>query len=71
MIVNNWEKLPINFFPVSPTLEHKTVLGDLLLQPKYLIPVGKPGLCLGVGPQLSVATATAKELGTGKWSVVY
>jgi len=60
--------LPISSFPVGPSLEYKTGLGDLLIQPQYLIPLGKPGISFGFGPQITVPSATVKELGTGKWS---
>lgn len=60
--------LPFNSFPVQPDLEHKTGLGDFLIQPQYMIPLKKPGLSFGVGPQITAPTATVKELGAGKWS---
>lgn len=60
--------LPINSFPVAPTLEHKAGLGDFNIFAANLIDVGNPSLSFGLGPQLSAPTATVKELGSGKWS---
>jgi hypothetical protein len=60
--------LPVNTYPVSPTLEHQTGLGDLNLFAAYLIDVGNPKIALGVGPQLTAPTATEPALGSEKWS---
>jgi len=61
--------LPINTFPVAPTLAHETGLGDLNIFAAGLINVGNPTLSFGVGPQITVPTATKDALGSEKWSV--
>lgn len=60
--------LPINSFPVAPTLEHKFGLGDFNIFAANLIDVGNPTLSFGIGPQITAPSATVKELGSGKWS---
>lgn len=60
--------LPVNSFPVAPTLEHKFGLGDFNIFAANLIDVGNPTLSFGIGPQITAPTATVKELGSGKWS---
>jgi len=68
----NWllrASLPINTFPVPPTLEHETGLGDLNVFAAYLIDVGNPAIAFGIGPQLTMPTATGNDaLGSEKWS---
>ena len=61
--------LPINTFPVAPTLAHETGLGDLNIFAAGLINVGNPTLSFGVGPQVTMPTATKDALGSEKWSV--
>jgi hypothetical protein len=60
--------LPVNTFPVAPSLEHKTGLGDLNLFAAWLIDVGNPTIAFGIGPQITIPTATEDELGSEKWS---
>jgi hypothetical protein len=60
--------LPINTFPVEPSLDKQTGLGDLTAFAAYLFPLGNPKISFGVGPQLTVPTAT-DELGSDKWSL--
>jgi hypothetical protein len=60
--------LPINTFPVAPSLDHETGLGDLNIFAAWLIDIGKPGVTFGFGPQITVPTATKDELGSEKWS---
>ncbi|MCJ7499249.1 hypothetical protein MUP29_03240 [bacterium] len=67
----NWimrASLPVNTFPVAPDLDHETGLGDLNLFAAYLIDTGNPAITAGVGPQITMPTATKDALGSGKWS---
>ena len=67
----NWlmrASLPINTYPVPPTLESKTGLGDLNVFAAYLFDTGNPALSVGLGPQVTLPTATEDALGSGKWS---
>jgi hypothetical protein len=43
-------------------------LSDLNLFAAYLIDVGNPAISFGVGPQLTVPTATVDALGSEKWT---
>ena len=43
-------------------------LGDFNIFAAYLFPMKNPALSVGLGPQLTVPTATANLLGTDKWS---
>jgi hypothetical protein len=43
-------------------------LGDFNIFSAYLIPTKNPAVSFGIGPQLTVPTATATALGTDKWS---
>lgn len=60
--------LPFNSFPVPPTLETENGLGDLNVFAAYLIDTGNPALTAGVGPQITMPTATEDGLGSDKWS---
>jgi hypothetical protein len=60
--------LPINSYPIPPTLSYTTGLGDLNVFAANLIDVGNPSLSFGIGPQITAPTATSPELGSGKWS---
>jgi len=60
--------LPVNTFPVAPDLDHKTGLGDFNVMTPYLVDLGNPTITFGVGPQLTVPTATRDGLGSEKWS---
>jgi hypothetical protein len=67
----NWlmrASLPVNTYPVPPGLERTTALGDLNAFAAYLIDVGNPAISFGVGPLISVPTATEDATGAGKWS---
>jgi hypothetical protein len=59
--------LPLNTYPVAPTLEHESGIGDFNIFAAYLIDMG-PGISFGVGPQLTVPTASQAALGSEKWS---
>ncbi len=60
--------LPINSFPTPPNQETETGLGDLNLFASYLIDTGNPAISFGVGPQLTIPTASDDALGSEKWS---
>ena len=60
--------LPINTYPVPPTLSHETGLGDLNVFAAYLMDIGIPTISFGVGPQITAPTATKAALGGEKWS---
>jgi hypothetical protein len=60
--------LPINSFPAPPTGGTETGLGDLNVFAAYLFDTGNPGISFGLGPQLTVPTATKDALGSEKWS---
>jgi hypothetical protein len=67
----NWifrASLPVNTFPVPPNQETKTGLGDFNAFAAYLIGMGDPAVSFGIGPQLTVPTATEDQLGSEKWS---
>jgi hypothetical protein len=44
-------------------------LGDLNAFATYVIDTGNPALSFGIGPQLTIPTATDDTLGNGKWSL--
>lgn len=60
--------LPLMGMPrMSPTLDSTSGLGDL--NPTvFLSPANPGGIIWGVGPTMSMPTATDRILGTGKWS---
>jgi hypothetical protein len=60
--------LPINTYPIPPGFGHKTGLGDFNVFAAYLIDTGNPSLAFGIGPQVTMPTATEGELGSEKWS---
>lgn len=60
--------LPFNSFPVSPTLDTENGLGDVNIFATYLIDTGNPAITAGVGPQITMPTATEDALGSEKWS---
>jgi hypothetical protein len=60
--------LPINTYPAPPGLDAKTGLGDLNVFAAYLFDTGRPSLSVGLGPQITLLTATDDALGSGKWS---
>jgi hypothetical protein len=60
--------LPVNTFPVPPSLERQTGFGDLNVFAAYLIGTDNPALSVGVGPQLTAPTASKDALGSGQWS---
>lgn len=60
--------LPYNSFPTPATGNTSNGLGDLNAFAAYLIDTGNPGISFGIGPQLTVPTATDDVLGSEKWS---
>ena len=67
----NWlmrASLPFNSYPVPPGMDRQNGLGDLNVFAAYLIPTGNPALSVGIGPQITMPTATEDALGSGKWS---
>lgn len=66
--VGNWivrASLPMANVPISPSAS-ESGLGDLNGFAARLIDIGKPGVTFGVGPQLTLDTATEDATGTGK-----
>lgn len=59
--------LPINTFPASPS-GHNSGVGDANLFAAYLIDTGNPAISFGVGPQLTVPSASKDAVGSEKWS---
>jgi hypothetical protein len=60
--------LPINSYPVGTNGVTETGLSDLNLFSAYLIDMGNPAISFGLGPQLTVPSATEDVLGSEKWS---
>lgn len=60
--------LPINTYPTPPDGDKETGIGDFNVFAAYLIDTGNPAVNFGIGPQLTVPTATKDELGSEKWS---
>jgi len=67
----NWllrVSLPVNTFPTAPNGDKETGLGDLNIFAAYLIDTGNPAVSFGIGPQLTLPTATKALLGSEKYS---
>lgn len=67
----NWifrASLPVNSYPVGSGGSKETGLGDFNAFAAYLIDLGDPAVSFGIGPQLTVPTATKDALGSEKWS---
>ncbi len=60
--------LPINSFPTRENGGWETGLGDFNIFAAWLIPSKDPAISFGIGPQITVPTATDETLGSGKWS---
>lgn len=60
--------LPVNSFPTGRNGGTQTGLGDLNLFAAYLIDTGNPAVSFGIGPQLTLPTASRDALGSEKWS---
>ena len=68
----NWlmrASLPVNQYPVPPTGTSETGVGDFNIFASYLFDTGNPAISFGLGPQLTMPTATKDALGSEKWSV--
>lgn len=55
--------------PTVPGQDRKNGLGDITYEGFFAPPVGPSGLIWGVGPMLTLRTATDDRLGQGKWSL--
>lgn len=67
----NWimrASLPLNSFPTPPDNDKETGLGDFNVFAAYLFDTGNPAISFGIGPQLTMPTATDDALGSEKWS---
>jgi hypothetical protein len=60
--------LPVNTYPTPPDGSKDTGLGDFNVFAAYLIDTGNPAVSFGIGPQLTMPTATDDDLGSEKWS---
>jgi len=60
--------LPINSFNVPPVGKKETGMGDFNIFAAYLIDVGNPAISFGIGPQLTIPSATDDYLGNEKYS---
>lgn len=60
--------LPFNSFPEFPSGKTEHGLGDFNAFAAYLIDTGNPALSFGIGPQLTIPTATDDILGSEQWS---
>ncbi|MEO9778789.1 MAG: hypothetical protein ABJH07_06615 [Sedimentitalea sp.] len=66
----NWlmrATLPVNTFPDAGGGD-TTGIGDFNVFAAYLFDTGNPAISFGIGPQLTMPTATDDMLGTEKWS---
>ncbi len=69
--IGNWlfrASLPVSNVPTSPVTSESGI-GDLNAFFAYLIDVNKPGVTFGIGPQVTLDTATEDATGTGKTQV--
>mgnify|MGYP000209318940 CR=1 FL=1 len=67
----NWimrASLPVNTYPTPPDNDKETGIGDFNVFAAYLIDTGNPALSFGMGPLLTMPTATENALGSEKWS---
>lgn len=60
--------LPVNSFPTKENGDWETGLGDFNIFAAWLIPTKNPAISFGIGPQLTIPTATKDVLGSEKWS---
>jgi hypothetical protein len=58
--------LPMITNPVNVNNTHKSGIGDFNIFAAYMIDVGNPGISFGIGPQLTLDTATDDRLGSQK-----
>lgn len=60
--------LPVNSFPVGAGGASETGIGDFNVFLAYLFDTGNPAVSFGLGPQLTIPTASETGLGSDKWS---
>ncbi len=60
--------LPVNTFPTASNGDKETGTGDLNVFAAYLIDTGNPAISFGIGPQITLPTASRDELGSEKYS---
>lgn len=60
--------LPIATLPEAPSLDHTTGIGDFNIFALKLIDIGVPTATFGIGPNLTVPSASEDALGTGTWN---
>lgn len=60
--------VPLNTFPQVGG-GNETGLGDINLFAAYLFDTGNPAVSFGIGPQITMPTATKDEVGSEKWSL--
>ncbi len=68
----NWlmrASLPVNQYPVPPTGTKETGVGDFNIFASYLFNTAKTDVSFGLGPLLTIPTATKEALGNEKWSI--
>lgn len=61
--------LPVNSWPVGVSGSQETGIGDFNIFAAYLFETKDPAISFGIGPQLTVPTATNDALGSEKWSL--
>jgi hypothetical protein len=61
--------LPVNSFPTTTDGSTETGLGDLNIFAAYLFETGTPAISFGLGPQVTIPTATDDALGSEKLSL--
>ncbi len=59
---------PIKYFPTPPANDKQFGLGDIDMFAAYLFDTGNPAVSFGLGPQVTIPTATDDFLGSEKWS---
>ncbi|WP_380052468.1 transporter [Falsihalocynthiibacter sp. SS001] len=59
---------PVNTIPTANGGD-VTGFGDLNVFAAYLLDTGNPAVSFGIGPQLTIPTASEDETGSGKWSL--
>lgn len=67
----NWlmrATLPVNTLPQAGG-GHETGIGDFNVFAAYLFDTGNPAISFGIGPQVTIPTATDDALGSEKWSL--
>lgn len=60
--------LPIVTLPTAPSLDKETGLGDFNIFALKILDVGSPTVTFGIGPNLTVPSASKQSLGGGTWN---